>query len=197
MRPDEHCLIIEAQQEDFSLIRQDPARWFRDEFSKLPRMAERLEHARLEDRMLGTRGVENFFRKPYGPGWALTGDAAYVKDPCTGYGVGDALLQSFLLAKALGAWLDGAEWEGTMAAYQQRRDTALRPLYEQTVAAAAARDHSSQQLDALRAVLLNQHDARRLIQALPGLLDQVFDPMDRLRQAVIANLYEAQVEDPA
>jgi len=197
MRPDEHCLIIEAQQEEFSRIRQDPARWFRDEFSTLPGMAERFQHAQLEGRMLGTRGVENFFRKPYGPGWALTGDAAYVKDPCTGYGIGDALLESFMIAKALGAWLDGAEWEATMEAYTQRRDTALRPLYEQTVAAAAARDVAYRQLDPLRAVLLNQFDARRVVRALPGLPDQMFEPMDRFRHGFIANLYEAEGETSA
>lgn len=147
--------------------------------------------------MLGTRGVENFFRKPYGPGWALTGDAAYVKDPCTGYGIGDALLQSFLIAKALGAWLDGAEWEATMEAYTQRRDAAMRPLFEQTVAAAATRDDAHKQLDPLRAVLVNQHDTRRVIRALPSLLDQMFEPMDRLRHGFLANLYEAEAETPA
>jgi len=71
---------------------------------------------------------------------------------------------------------------------------ALRPLFEQTVAAAAARDDSSRQLDPLRAVLLNQHDARRVIRALPGLLDQMFEPMDRFRHGFIANLYEAEGE---
>lgn len=190
MRPDEHCLILEVQPEEFESIRREPATWFRREFATLPGMAERIQNAELEGRMLGTRGVENFFRKPYGPGWALTGDAAYVKDPCTGYGIGDALLQSFMIAKALGAWFDGAEWETTMEDYTQRRDATLRPLYEQTVAAAAARDDSHRQLDALRAVLLNQHDARRMIRALPGVLDQVFEPMDRFRHAFIANLYE-------
>jgi flavin-dependent dehydrogenase len=160
-------------------------------------MAERVQNATLDGRMLGTRGVENFFRRPYGPGWALTGDAAYVKDPCTGYGVGDALLQSFMIAKALGAWLDGADWEATMEAYTQRRDTALRPLYEQTVAAAATRDDAHKQLDPLRAVLVNQHDARRLIRALPGVLDQMFEPMDRFRHGFLTNLYEAEAETPA
>ena len=50
------------------------------------------------------------------------------------------------------------------------------------------------QLNPLRAVLLNQHEARRVIRALPGLLDQMFEPMDRFRQAFIANLYDAEVE---
>jgi flavin-dependent dehydrogenase len=197
MRRDEHCLILEAQQEDFEHIRRDPTGWFRREFSTLPGMAERFQHAQLEGRMLGIRGVENFFRKPYGSGWALTGDAAYVKDPCTGYGIGDALLQSFMIAKALGAWLDGAEWDVTMEEYTQRRDAALRPLFEHTVAAAATRDDPYRQLDSLRAVLLNQHDVRRMIRALPPLLDQMFEPMDRFRHAFIAGFYEVESDGAA
>jgi hypothetical protein len=101
------------------------------------------------------------------------------------------------MAKALGAWLDGAEWEPTMSAYMQRRDALLRPLFEQTVAATALRDEPHRQLDPLRAVLLNQHDARRVIRALPGLLDQVFEPMDRFRHAFIANQFEAEPETQA
>src|SRR5690349_21930586 len=27
--------------------------------------------------------VPSWFRRPYGPGWALVGDAGYLKDPCT------------------------------------------------------------------------------------------------------------------
>jgi flavin-dependent dehydrogenase len=196
MRRDEYCLIFEVQNEDFERIRRHPASWFRNEYATLPGMAERFEHAQLDGRMLGIRGVENFFRKPYGPGWALTGDAAYVKDPCVGSGIGDALLQSFLIAKALGAWLDGAEWEATMEAYSQRRDMLLRPLYEHTVAAAEARDDAYRQLNPLRAVLLSHHDARRMIRALPGLLDQMFEPLDRFRHAAIASLYESEVEAP-
>lgn len=195
MRPDEHLLALEVQPDLFEQIRKDPAQWFRREFVTLPGMADRLRHAELEDRMLGTRGVENYFRKPYGPGWALTGDAAYVKDPCTGYGIGDALLQAFMIAKALGEWFDGADWDSTMEGYRQRRDMALRPFFDQTVAAMSARDEPHRTLNSLRAVLLSQHDTRRLVRALPGLLDDAFEPMDRFRQALTASLYD-EAEDP-
>src|SRR5579864_404185 len=144
MRPDEHLLSLEAQPEEFDEIRRDPLGWFTGTFGELPNMGRRLKGARLEGKLLGVRGVENCFRKPFGPGWALTGDAAYVKDPCTAYGIGDALLQAFWLAKALATWLDGAEWESTMSEYQARRDTAFTALFEQTVAATAATDSPSE-----------------------------------------------------
>ena len=70
-----------------------------------------MENASLEGKLLGVRGIENYLRKPYGPGWALTGDAGYLKDPSTGQGIGDALMQSIMLADALDTALQGADWE--------------------------------------------------------------------------------------
>ena len=43
----------------------------------------------------------NFFRKPYGPGWALVGDAGYNKDPITAQGITDAFRDAELCATAL------------------------------------------------------------------------------------------------
>ena len=195
MRPDEHILVIEAQPQDFDAIRRDARRWLLDACRAQPGMARRMAGVRLEDdRVFGIRGVENHFRKPYGPGWALTGDAAYVKDPITAYGVGDALLQGFMLAKALGEWFDGAPWEPTMAEYQERRDVTFKALYEQTVAAVDLKDEADQVLDGLRAAMVSPHDARLILRALPGLLDEVFDPMARFRHAFVKNMFEATRE---
>ena len=48
-----------------------------------PAFADRLRGARREARFVGA-AVPNYFRKPYGPGWALVGDAGYNKDFITG-----------------------------------------------------------------------------------------------------------------
>ena len=98
---------------------------------------------------------------------------------------------------ALGACFDGAPWEPTMLAYQERRDIAFRPFFDQTLGAADARDDADDQLDNLRAVLLNQHDARRVLRALPGVLDDAFEPMDRFRHAFVKNMFEAAQEAPS
>ena len=50
-----------------------------------PEFAERMRGAKREARFAGG-AVPNFFRKPYGPGWALVGDAGYTKDPITARG---------------------------------------------------------------------------------------------------------------
>ena len=43
--------------------------------------------------------VPNFFRKPYGPGWALVGDAGYTKDPITAQGISNAFRDAELLRR--------------------------------------------------------------------------------------------------
>src|SRR6185295_4958018 len=45
-------------------------------------------------------GVRGQFRKPYGPGWALVGDAGYFKDPFAAHGISDAFRDAELLTDA-------------------------------------------------------------------------------------------------
>jgi flavin-dependent dehydrogenase len=45
-----------------------------------PAFADRVRDATREERFAGG-GVPNFFRKPFGSGWALVGDAGYTKGP--------------------------------------------------------------------------------------------------------------------
>ena len=68
-----------------------------------PSIKERIQGARREEKWVGTAGVPNFFLKPYGPGWALVGDAGYIKDPLTAQGIADAFIDSQNLAEALDA----------------------------------------------------------------------------------------------
>ena len=58
-------------------------------FDLAPEFAERVRGAKREAPFAGA-AVPNFFRKPYGPGWALVGDAGYNKDPITAQGITDA-----------------------------------------------------------------------------------------------------------
>jgi len=76
-----------------------------------PEMAERLERAGSRPRLRAFAGAAGFLRQPYGPGWALVGDAGYFKDPITAHGITDALRDAELLARAV--------TEGTPAAYAE------------------------------------------------------------------------------
>lgn len=175
MQPGMDCLALEVQPEDFAAFRADPKGMFLQRFSALQGMAPRLAGAEVEGRIVGTPGIANFFRKPYGPGWALTGDAGYLKDPSTGLGISDALGQAFLLAPALDAALGGAGWEGTMAEYQHARDEAMRPLYRLTLEFTRTRDAAPEELAWLRAVVSSTILVRALSTRVASLVPQAFD----------------------
>ena len=81
----------------------------------------------------GTADLPNYFRKPYGPGWALVGDASLVKDPITGQGIGDAFRDAELLVEAIEAGYSGKRpLDEALAGYQQKRDEFERPMYQFT-----------------------------------------------------------------
>jgi flavin-dependent dehydrogenase len=67
-----------------------------------PGLAARLADARLDGTIHGFPGHPGYLRRPWGPGWALVGDAAYFKDPITAHGISDALRDAELLALAVG-----------------------------------------------------------------------------------------------
>ena len=101
-------------------------------FDLAPDFAERLRAARRETRIVGTT-VPNYFREPYGPGWALVGDAGYNKDFITAQGISDAFRDAELCATALDQALSGTRPFGeAMSRYQAARDEHVLPMYEFT-----------------------------------------------------------------
>ena len=77
--------------------------------------------------------MANYFRKPYGPGWALVGDAGYEKDPLTAQGMSDAFLDAELLAAAVDDGFSGRRpLDDALAAYHEQRDGRVKPMYHFT-----------------------------------------------------------------
>jgi flavin-dependent dehydrogenase len=97
-----------------------------------PRLGEWVRDATRESRFFAFRTIPGFFRKPWGQGWALVGDAGYHKDPVTGHGITDAFRDAELLADAVHAGLDGASMSDALSAYQARRDGLSRDVFEST-----------------------------------------------------------------
>ena len=97
-----------------------------------PELAERMKQGRREERFVGGV-VRNYFRKPFGPGWALAGDAGYLKDPCTAEGITDAFHSAELLAEAIDSAFSGRQsFDDAMQGYEQERNSTALPLYEFT-----------------------------------------------------------------
>jgi 2-polyprenyl-6-methoxyphenol hydroxylase-like FAD-dependent oxidoreductase len=101
-------------------------------FELAPEFAERMRGAQREERIAGT-AVPNYFRKPFGPGWALVGDAGYNKDFITAQGIQDAFRDAELCANALHESLDGGRaFDEAMSAYQSARDGDVLAMYDFT-----------------------------------------------------------------
>ena len=80
----------------------------------------------------------NFFCKPFGSGWALVGDAGYLKDPVTAQGILDAFRDAERCALAVDETLSGRRpFDAAMSDYQRDRDAAALPMYDFTYMLAA------------------------------------------------------------
>ena len=122
---------------EFEANKKDIEGNFLKTYDLVPSFAERLRAGTRETRFVGT-AVPNFFRKPYGPGWALVGDAGYFKDPLTTHGMTDALRDAELLADQILETLTGVLPEAVaLARYQAKRDQLSARLFEATEAVAS------------------------------------------------------------
>lgn len=98
----------------------------------VPGLAERVSAGKREERFLGTADLPNFMRKPYGPGWALVGDAGDHKYPITARGISDAFRDAELLANAVDEALSGQRsFEEALSGYERKRNEAATPSYEE------------------------------------------------------------------
>ncbi len=98
-----------------------------------PSLAERVRAGQREERFIGTADIPNYLRKPYGPGWALAGDAGYHRDPITAQGMTDALRDAELLSQAIDEGFRGQRpLIDALADYERRRNEAVMPMYEMT-----------------------------------------------------------------
>ncbi len=135
-----------------------------------PLLAAALHNSQPAAPYVGTADLPNFFRKPYGLGWALVGDAGYHKDPVNAHGISDAFRDAELLAEAVHAALTGEQtWDRALAGYEQQRNEAALPLYEQNCQAAAFTPPTADELR-LRTALRNgtQADIDALYSAVFG-----------------------------
>jgi 2-polyprenyl-6-methoxyphenol hydroxylase-like FAD-dependent oxidoreductase len=90
---------------------------------------------------LGVRtfmGRPGVMRRPWGPGWALVGDAGYWKDPISAHGLTDALRDAELLARAVISAGDGCTaLDAALRGYQETRDRLSFRLFDVTDALAS------------------------------------------------------------
>ncbi|HEX2192755.1 MAG TPA: hypothetical protein VHH09_06135, partial [Acidimicrobiales bacterium] len=137
----------------------------------VPEFAARVTGGRRETRLFGTGDLPGFFRRPYGPGWALVGDAGYHKDPCTAQGISDAFRDAELLAGALDDALSGRRpYDEAMAAYQRLRDEHVLPMFELTCNLATMEPPPPELQQLLGAAVGNQEAMNAFVRKMAGVL---------------------------
>jgi 2-polyprenyl-6-methoxyphenol hydroxylase-like FAD-dependent oxidoreductase len=133
-----------------------------------PAFAERVDAATREARYAGT-AVANFFRRPFGPGWALVGDAGYNKDFITAQGIHDAFRDAELCATALDETFTGARaFDAAMGHYQATRDRQVLPMYELTTELATLEPPPPELQQLLAAIHGNQQAMDGFIRVTAG-----------------------------
>ena len=138
---DEHCLFVATTPERMRTLRLGRSS---DEVLErvvglaAPDLLGPLAAARRVSRHHGWAGVPGFRRQPWGPGWALVGDAGYYKDPIGSHGITDALRDAELVARALLDGLSAVRDETTaFTEYHRLRDRVSQDLLDVTDAIAS------------------------------------------------------------
>jgi flavin-dependent dehydrogenase len=143
-----------------------------------PEFAERVRAATREERFYGG-SVPNFFRKPFGPGWALVGDAGYNKDPITAQGISDAFHDAELCTTAVDDAFNGRRsFDDAMSGYHQTRDARVLPIYEFTTQLATLEMPPPEMQQLLGAVHGNREAMDAFVSVTAGTVSPVefFDP---------------------
>ena len=146
----------------------------------VPELARRVRGAKREERFYGG-SVPNFFRKPYGPGWVLVGDAGYNKDPITAQGISDAFRDAERCSTALDEVFTGARSFGdALAEFHSARDAHALPIYEFTTQLATLEAPPVEMQQLLGAVYGNQDAMDSFVGVTAGTVSpmEFFDPQN-------------------
>ncbi len=126
-------VIVGLPEDDFHPPRRDVEGAFLRAVEQAPALAEGVRSGKREDRFHAATDLAGYFRKPYGPGWTLVGDAGYHLHPITAQGMTDAFIDAERLADALDTVFAGrSTYDDAMTRYQTERDQHAMPMYEMT-----------------------------------------------------------------
>ena len=158
-----------------------------------PEFAARVRTATRDGARSSAGRFPGFFRTPFGPGWALVGDAGYNKDPITAQGISDAFSDAERCSTAVHAWLTGGStYDAAMTSWHRARDNGAMPIYEFTSQLATLEPPPPEMQQLLGAVHGNQEAMDGFVSVVAGTVSPVefFSPdnIGRITQAAPALL---------
>jgi flavin-dependent dehydrogenase len=175
-----HLVMVNWPARDFPIVRNDVEGHVWRALEAAPDFLARVREGRREEKWYGTGGVPGYFRKPYGKGWALVGDASYNRDPITAQGISDAFIDAESLVHALspgligrrGAKRDGGSGNGLfddrLAVHESARNERVRPMYEFTSHLATLAPPPPEMQALFGALRHNQDATNAFLSALTG-----------------------------
>jgi len=163
--------FIAAPIEESPAFKADPERQCMKTLDMAGDLGHRVRNATRVGVFRGTSDLPNFFRKPYGPGWALVGDAGHVMDPISGQGISQALCDAELLSKSISlAFAGGQSMETALSDYEQRRNRRALPTYRLTVKMASFCAMKREEVLFLRALSERPEEVDRFFGMLAGIV---------------------------
>jgi len=164
---------------EFASVRADIEGQFMRVVDMIPEFGERVRSGRREERFYGAADLPNYLRRPFGPGWALVGDAGCHKDPMMAHGICDAFRDADFLATAIHEGLAGqCPLDDALMRYERRRNEDTMAEYRENIAAARFAPISPELLQIRLALRGNQEDTNRFIMMLEGWIshEEFFNP---------------------
>jgi 2-polyprenyl-6-methoxyphenol hydroxylase-like FAD-dependent oxidoreductase len=165
--------------EEFNAVRANAEQSFLEAVALASPLAERLAAGERGDRFYGIGELPFWYRKPFGSGWALVGDAGYHKDPITAQGISDAFRDAELLADALdGGFARSRPLDEALSEYERIRNEETRGLYELTYDLASLAAPPPEQQALFGALRENEEEAGRFFGVIAGTVrpDEFFAP---------------------
>ncbi|MCA9955819.1 MAG: hypothetical protein KC434_13915, partial [Anaerolineales bacterium] len=166
------ALFVAWPIERFAEVRRDIETAFMSVIDQVPTLAAQVRAGERVEKFYGTADLPNYFRKPYGPGWALVGDAGHHKDPFMALGIADALRDAELVAQAVHEGLVGKRpFAEALAEFEQKRNETSLPLYQENLARATFTPPPPEQRQIRQALVDNgnQADTNAFYKAVLGL----------------------------
>lgn len=144
-----------------------------------PVLAERVQDASAPLVALhGWAGTRGWVRRPFGPGWALVGDAGCFRDPISTHGMTDALRDAEILSAAVVETMSGRVPEAVaMSEYQVLRDRLALRLFDVSDRIAAYDWDGGQLRQLLRAQSSAMSDEVDYLASLPRRDESHLDPV--------------------
>ena len=164
-----HLVMVNWPAHEFAAVRSDVETHVFRALEQAPEFLARVREGRREEKWYGTAGVPGYFRRPYGKGWALVGDASYNRDPITAQGISDAFVDAETVAASVVAGLSGHRpLEALLGEHEIQRNERVRAMYDFTTQLAALEPPPPEMQALFHALRGNQDATNAFLSAITG-----------------------------